>query len=84
MVEFYVTDEAKVWCQILCFGFVNLMFKYIKIGITIFKLFVWGDISSYIQSDIISYGSDDIGLTCMIKFPVVSPQNNFEYIYPLI
>ena len=33
--------------------------KYIRMGITIFKFFIWGGISSDIRSEIMFYGSAD-------------------------
>ena len=33
--------------------------KYIRMGITVFKIFIWGGISSNIRSEIMFYGSAD-------------------------
>ena len=46
--------------------------KCIRIGITIFKIFIWGGISLDIRSEITFYG-----------YAHASQNKNFEYSYPL-
>ena len=53
---FYLADEASVWCKILCLLQINVK-MCIRMGITIFKMFIWGGISSVIWSEITFYGS---------------------------
>ena len=67
-------------------GLVTLQFERklymcIRMGITIFKIFFWGDISSNIRSEITLYGSSRAS-------PYIrrysSPNKKFEYSYSLI
>ena len=54
--------------------------KYIRMGITIFKFFIWGGISLDIRSEIIFTATRR-----KTKFPTVYLTNeNFEYSYPQI
>ena len=53
---FYVADEAEVMRKILRYRRV-LVKKYIRIGITIFEIFILEDISSCIRSEIMFKGS---------------------------
>ena len=53
--------------------FATKLQKCIRMGITIFKIFIWGGISSDICSEITFYGSI-----------WASPNENFEYSYTLI
>ena len=59
--------------------------KCIKMGITIFKIFIWGGILSDIRSETMFYGSACASLNFR---PFIrrytSPNENFEYSYPLI
>ena len=55
--------------------------KCIRIGITIFKIFIWGGISSYIRLEITFYGYTRV--SPKTKFLTVYPTENFEYGYPL-
>ena len=60
--------------------------KCIRIGITIFKIFIWGGISSHIRSEIMFYGSARAEMYNAISDPYIRPytcpNENFEYGYP--
>ena len=51
-------------------------------GITIFKIVIWGGILSDIRSEIMFYGSAKLNFGPYIQ-EYTSPNENFEYSYPL-
>ena len=51
---FDVADKAYIWCKILCLWQINFN-KCIRMGITIFKIFIWGGMSLVIWSEITFY-----------------------------
>ena len=47
-----MADDADVWCKLLCFNV--KMFNYIRMGINIFKISIWGVIVSVSWLEIMS------------------------------
>ena len=47
------------FCEKQCIFSLFIVKKYIRMGITIFKFFIWGGISSDIRLEIMFYGSAD-------------------------
>ena len=59
----------------------------IRMGITIFKIFILGGISSDISLGIMFYGSASVAVKLILRLYIrqyTSPNENFEYSYPLI
>ena len=74
--------------QNTCLWQINVK-RYIRMGITIYKIFIWGGISSVIWSEIMFYDSAVMSpynkisdhITDNIP-PPPPPKKNFEYSYP--
>ena len=61
--------------------------KCVIMGITIFKIFIFGGISSDIWSEIMFYGSARVAIKLNIRPYIrryISLNENFKYSYPLI
>ena len=51
--------QQLTFCQIHCFSCIKIK-KYIKLGIIIFKVFIWEGILTYKRSEIMFYGCVDV------------------------
>ena len=81
----FMSVTQLTFCVISCFWCVKVK-KYIRIRISIFRIFIWGSISSDICSEIMFSGSADVLLYKKIR-PYIrrytALNENFEYSYPL-
>ena len=59
---FFVAGDAHVSQKKQCIFSMFIAKKYIRMGITIFKFFIWGGISSDIRSEILFYGDADLNM----------------------